>query len=216
MEDVNWLSEVGVPYHVYDKGGKPSEWVRLPNVGREAQTYLHHCMTNYASLSDLVVFCQGDPLRHSQDFFKSVSSLARLDWEGNLSKIPTYLDLCSKFAGHYLKPLDWVEPLFSQFAPRHLDLPMPPGHYYHGSGATFAVKKEAIQARPVSDYVDLEAWVLGNHRGPWLMELIWAYFWAGKSQLVSEAKTMLDMTNQVGGMTVLHPDVQQILKGLSR
>ncbi|XP_022083666.1 uncharacterized protein LOC110975458 isoform X1 [Acanthaster planci] len=65
-EPLDWLK----PYaeqagHVYHKGldkGPPFDmykWEKLPNVGREAHTYLHHIIENYYSLADVTVFLQG-------------------------------------------------------------------------------------------------------------------------------------------------------------
>jgi len=200
-EDVGWLSEVGVPYHVYDKGGGPTEWQALPNVGREAQTYLHHCLTHYHDLTDIVVFSQGDPLDHAPDFLKSVSSLVNLAKKNRLSQITPYLDLCKKYMGHLVRPRGWVRPLFTEFAPRFLGGPMREGYYFHGSGALFAVKKEAILQRSLADYMEAEEWVLKTYRSPWIMELVWAYFFG----LASEPGSLLDKNPLVATMTVNHP-----------
>ena len=44
--------------------------VPLPNVGREADTYLHHILARYDDLADVVVFCQGNPLDHCPQFLE--------------------------------------------------------------------------------------------------------------------------------------------------
>jgi hypothetical protein len=46
---------------------------RLPNVGREADTYLTHIIDRYDELADVTVFAQGDPFPHSPDFLKLLS-----------------------------------------------------------------------------------------------------------------------------------------------
>jgi hypothetical protein len=47
-----------------------SKIISLPNVGREADTYLEHIIQNYDNLADLTIFSQGDPFPHSPDFMK--------------------------------------------------------------------------------------------------------------------------------------------------
>jgi len=72
-EDVSWVEGLGFPAVVYDKSGEsgrpePSSgqvaWEPLPNVGREAHTYLHHIVTRYPDFAEFTVFLQGDPFRH--------------------------------------------------------------------------------------------------------------------------------------------------------
>lgn len=68
-EDVSWLAQ-WLPYvrrvTVYDKGPEPLQpWhpkvqvVRVPNEGREAETYLRHLVERYDDLCGTVVFAQG-------------------------------------------------------------------------------------------------------------------------------------------------------------
>lgn len=72
-EDVSWVEGLGLPAVVYDKSGAPLRpeqaagpvaWTPLPNVGREAHTYLHHIVARYPDFADYMVFLQGDPFRH--------------------------------------------------------------------------------------------------------------------------------------------------------
>lgn len=76
-EDLNWLAECLYPGTVYDKSGGcrslaaalPEVFRRwncepLPNMGREAHTYLTHILRRYDSLPDYTVFLQGDPFPH--------------------------------------------------------------------------------------------------------------------------------------------------------
>jgi hypothetical protein len=50
--------------------------LHLPNIGREAHTYLHHICTRYETLAPLTVFCQGKPFDHAFDFRKTLRELA--------------------------------------------------------------------------------------------------------------------------------------------
>jgi len=72
-EDLSWVRNVprNVTVTVYDKspavaspwpGGHP-----LPNLGREAHTWLHHLVERYDSLADWTIFAQGRPFDHAPD-----------------------------------------------------------------------------------------------------------------------------------------------------
>jgi hypothetical protein len=71
-EDLSWLREIGLPCVVYNKGPElaPStlppgaEVVNLPNVGREAHTYLTHILAHYHELPRHTALLQGNPFTH--------------------------------------------------------------------------------------------------------------------------------------------------------
>ncbi len=65
-EDLRWTRRVppACRVTVYDKGGGGKGPGQLPNVGREAHSYLHHIVTHYDELADVTVFCQGRPFDH--------------------------------------------------------------------------------------------------------------------------------------------------------
>ena len=72
QEDISWMRNVPLTLRlaVYDKSGG-SVWpgsIPLPNIGREAHTYLHHLTERYDSLAEWTVFCQGKPFDHAPDF----------------------------------------------------------------------------------------------------------------------------------------------------
>ena len=94
-ENLNWLGNLptNIQQTVYDKnpstvhaGATP-----LPNVGREAHTYLTHITERYNSLSEWTIFCQGKPFDHAYDFKKrlkawaeSNDSLPNFEWLGHI------------------------------------------------------------------------------------------------------------------------------------
>jgi hypothetical protein len=79
-EDLAWLRRVPrtVRLQVYDKSGAPPApgHRALPNVGREAHTYLHHLVEHYDALPDLLVCVQGHPFDHAPDLHKRLRALA--------------------------------------------------------------------------------------------------------------------------------------------
>lgn len=90
-ENLNWLGNLptGLRLTVYDKSENalaPSSQVfdsasgnrstSLPNIGREAHTYLYHIVNRYDSLTEWTVFCQGKPFDHAYDFKKTLRRFA--------------------------------------------------------------------------------------------------------------------------------------------
>ncbi len=78
-ESLQWLRRVPrtVRVTVYDKGGGAPDALPLPNIGREAHTYLHHLVERYDTLAPWTVFCQGRPFDHVPDFHRRLRRLAR-------------------------------------------------------------------------------------------------------------------------------------------
>ncbi len=71
-EDLSWLRGVGLPATVYNKGPQLDPHALphsaavhpLPNLGREAHTYLTHIIAEYDALPEWTAFLQGDPFAH--------------------------------------------------------------------------------------------------------------------------------------------------------
>ena len=78
-EDLAWLRRVPheVAVTVYDKGSGTPSTIPLPNLGREAHTYLHHLAERHDSLADLTIFVQGHPFDHAPDLHKILRALAK-------------------------------------------------------------------------------------------------------------------------------------------
>ena len=74
LEDLSWLNNIPrqITARIYDK----SPTGDLPNVGREAHTYLHHICENYDALPDLTIFAQGKPFDHAFDFHQTLRAIA--------------------------------------------------------------------------------------------------------------------------------------------
>ena len=75
-EDLDWIKPIASHSYVYHKGTdlqpphlKLLSWNRLPNVGRESHTYLHHIINHYDSLPEVTVFLQADNKHQSCKFF---------------------------------------------------------------------------------------------------------------------------------------------------
>jgi hypothetical protein len=130
-EKIRWVLELpdDVTVVLYNKGPeildqdvieRIDHLIELPNVGREADTYLHHLATYaHGAPDEWTVFCQGDPFPHSPSFIQLLGLRAHwaelqpltagyvedadippsnlrvtqnADWLGN---IPIYTEYCS-------------------------------------------------------------------------------------------------------------------------
>ena len=66
-EDITWANMYSNIISIYDKGSKPifstsslyNNYIKLPNIGREAHSYLYHIVNNYHNLASITVFTQG-------------------------------------------------------------------------------------------------------------------------------------------------------------
>jgi len=157
-ENLNWLRNLpaGVQKTVYTKSPEPltePHTVPLPNIGREAHTYLHHLVSRYDSLAEWTIFCQGKPFDHAYDFKKTLREF-RLEpqefrWLGHL------IDTDDNQGRRLFVPWSKNED------GRSLDLPGfhralfgtdGPDLYTFVLGAQFAVHRTVVQSRPRSFY----------------------------------------------------------------
>lgn len=63
-EDISWLNKPELkvfPKTIYNKGPelKGFKSIQIPNVGREAQTFIYHIIKNYDNLDDITIFLPG-------------------------------------------------------------------------------------------------------------------------------------------------------------
>ncbi len=158
-EDLRWLRRVPRAFrvHLYDKGGDAAGGVTLPNVGREAHTYLHHLVACYETLADLTVFVQGKPFDHVPDLHQRLKA-----WAAGQETVQDFRGLgflvdaddrtgsrlfqaWSKNPGRI--PLDMTGFWTALFD----EQPVPEQFVFFG-GAHFAVTRKVIQERPRAFY----------------------------------------------------------------
>lgn len=192
-----WIGDFWGKVLVYDKlEGKRL----LPNVGREAHTYLHFIITHYDQLPDVTVFFQDDifeHIEHNKDY-KEIVELIRHDthvdfrsfgfYQG-FAEILTFEDyfkyvFFSKTGGPVTSD-NW-EAKYGNFRLRdcRIDydeslrkLSLYPTHFYCTFGAIFAVSKQRILARPRNWYRRLMSLVDWHNSpmGAHFMERVWPY-----------------------------------------
>jgi hypothetical protein len=186
-EDLAWLRRVPAAFRVtvYDKSEDSSAMavaprarvVARPNVGREAETYLHHIVERWDDLADLTVFVQGKPFDHAPDLHKTLRAIA----EGSLT-VADFLWL-----GFVI---DWDDPdggrLFRNWSknPDRHPLPVrdfhralwreePPERFVFYPGANFAVSSRCIRARPRSFYERARQLAVSVENGAHCLERCW-------------------------------------------
>lgn len=156
-EDLSWLRKrpPNLTVTVYDKspdasGGQGA--IPLPNVGREAHTYLHHIVSRYDSLAEWTVFCQGKPFDHAYDFKKTMREYAAdptiigpFRWLGHL--IDTDDDRGERLFRPWSKNEDGRGLDMRSFH-RVLFGTDGPEHYTFVLGAQFAVHHDLIRQQP--------------------------------------------------------------------
>jgi hypothetical protein len=160
QEDLAWLKRVPRDFRVtiYDKN-EGEHWegsIPLPNLGREAHTYLHHIIKRYESLADLTVFCQGKPFDHAYDFRHQLIALAKdpgavtdFRWMGHIMDTDDnrgrrlFVPWSKNEDGRELDIAGAYRALFAEDGPETFTFYL---------GAQFAVTGDLIRRRPRSFY----------------------------------------------------------------
>ena len=164
-EDCAWVSNIPrcIAATIYDKGGDRAHLrstslpsTQLPNIGREAHTYLFHLVERYDSLSPLTVFCQGKPFDHAYDFHASLRGLlTRPQPDGGFQWLGHLIDWddCrgQRLFVPWSKNLDRRELNVRSFH-RLLFGEDGPEFFSFFGGAQFAVTAELVRSRPRSFY----------------------------------------------------------------
>ncbi len=130
--------------------------VTLPNLGREAHTYLHHIVNRYYTLADYTIFCQGKPFDHAYDFHPRLRAIAQelpphkpFDWIGHIIDTDDnqgerlFRSWSKNEDGHSLDIRGFHQALFSTDGP---------AGYTFVLGAQFAIHRDLIWQRPLTFY----------------------------------------------------------------
>ncbi len=158
-ESLNWLRRVPstIQKTVYSKAEIPAEapHLMLPNVGREAHTYLHHLTTRYESLANYTIFCQGKPFDHAYNFHHQLRNLASgelpetsFKWLGHIIDTDTsdgqlYKDWSKNTTGERLDLRLFYQQLLGSPGP---------AQYPFVLGAQFIVRRELALSKPLDFY----------------------------------------------------------------
>lgn len=167
-EDISWIDSIDKQKYkvtIYDKSNNGN----LPNVGREAHSYLHHITTNYDNLADVTVFLQANPFDHvsvsRHDLMSYINTYNYSVTEPffNTRRIHEHTNLCKK-TFHYLFGRGYDNDI------------------YFTDGAQWIVKKENITNKPLSFwfkiYNDVNKIQTTNWEdvvNPWTLEGVWQF-----------------------------------------
>lgn len=166
----NWWEICDVPYVIYNKLDTSNEGIHLPNIGREAHTYLYHIIHNYDKLADINIFTQADPHHpvgtpedRKQTYTEYMNVfLHRIKYENFTDWTPLtdlITQLCyegyDEIAENNNRSYDLhVNTFYKTFfnRTRNFSPAVPVPEYEFAIGAIFAVPKENIIMRPRSFY----------------------------------------------------------------
>ena len=172
-ENLSWVRNLpaGLLTTIYDKSPDGLvEWsaVPLPNIGREAHTYLHHLVSRYDSLTEWTIFCQGKPFDHAYDFKKTLRDMISepSDNRGLEASAKQSQSWDFRWLGHLIDTDDdqghrLFKPWSKNEDGRGLDLrgfhralfgSDGPDQYTFVLGAQFAVHRDVIYRQPISFY----------------------------------------------------------------
>lgn len=156
-EDVSWLKRLsGYRVYVYNKFYK--EGLQLPNIGREAHTYVHHIVENYEKLDTISIFLQGDPFAHGADLF---SKLERINEKTQFVSLGdgtiTWPDAVTDL------PFEW---LFGRRCP---------STFVYRGGALLAIHKDRIRRHKKEFYQKLMEFLKKDELAPWKLERMWGF-----------------------------------------
>lgn len=157
-ENLAWLRRVPPSFRitVYHKGHDASRGEKLPNIGREAHTYMHHIAKQYEELADVTVFVQGHPFDHAPDLHARLLALAKGDedvadfrWFGFVADTDDprgkrlFVPWSKNTAGVELDLEGFHRSLFGSPGP---------GEYRFFVGAQFVVRRETAHLRSATFY----------------------------------------------------------------
>ena len=153
-ENLAWLDKVLDPEQrkmvtIYNKGPEdiPGS-IRLPNVGREAHTYLTHIINNYDTLAEKVVFLQGYPFDHLG--YNETNFQMFLVFNHMTQNVTHYPML---YNGREPRPsIQKTDVCLGEWFEKVLQIEFPKDDFVYYGGACFGVTREKIRARPKEFY----------------------------------------------------------------
>ena len=182
-EDLSWTKSLRRDCRliVYNKDGSGHN--RLPNVGREAHTYLNHLVQRHGDLPDWTFFTQGDPNRHMP--FSLIQGIIN-GFPDTSFRSALYLDKGPMF--FVSEPVRYIEKKAQgddkdngcEEVWRQLFTHEPPADILFAPAAIFAISSARLLSRSPAFYGKAMELAANRPRGPWEFERLWAYLWRDK------------------------------------
>lgn len=177
-ENVDWLQSVKIDKsntRIYNKFYNTEEFT-LPNVGREAHTYLDYILNNYDNLSTYTIFLQGDPFPHNQNIINDINRFLSLDSKPKytfypLAGRPRYEGLHGNVYIEHVNGLPMYYFLDLLFQNHNIT------NIVCNDGAQFIVHKNNILNRPIKFYEFLMKFVSYEQHPieAYIFERLWPY-----------------------------------------
>lgn len=157
--------------------------VSLPNIGREAHTYLSHLIERYDSLAAVTVFCQGHPFDHAPDLHSRLKALAERKETPSPFLWYGFLEDTDDPQGRRLfvpwsKNPERVELSTGSLYELIFGGPSPDLFHFRG-GAQFAVSREGVRSRSLEFYQRALEACLSDALAPHSLERLWDRFFGG-------------------------------------
>lgn len=218
-EDISWLAPIAKHCVIYNKGPHLDtdiafkQIVFLPNVGREAHTYLSHILDRWHDLAPVTVFIQGRitdhiPKQYAQrpsDYVLELVRQAKISKIGvslnadahrkgsmsaapffKMSRLYPYITDTGMVFGEWLLKHVCV-PLLGP----HVGFPLKPIRWY--VGALFAARREALHKTPRAIYDGLlkEVEISVDPEAGYFMERTWHYLVSEVHESRTHSKSIL-------------------------
>lgn len=170
-ENIAWLDAIllsapNTTCTVYNKG-KPLQQndlydlVSIPNIGREAETYLRYIVVNYHQLKDITIFLQGNPFDHM---------VKDADIASFITNRKTGPVLCDTILHERIPPYGLRTSVINALAALDQQLT---DKCVVSIGAQYAIAKKDIQSRSLEFYESLLLKITNNTIDAWGLERIW-------------------------------------------
>ncbi len=168
-ENCTWLASArGWSIRVLRKADAPGPG-ELPNIGREAHSYLSHIVERYDSLADVTAFVQGNPFDHAPHLLNRLAAIDAHTEFCELGNVAVVEDRRGE-PSHPGLDLDAAHrSLFGTPSPEYVAF---------RAGACFAVSRAAIRSRPRAFYRRTLEWCIASPQGAWELERLWPLIFA--------------------------------------
>lgn len=185
-ENLDWVNSFE-SYQIYNKGKKDlaanhdPRTTQLPNVGREAHSYLYHIINNYHNLEDVLIFSQGNFQPHTwhQDVMEFKKRALDIDRHGFSADLGNISGLVGDNSESFSLLSHGGTLYYTGEDGRSKDASIPPYYTlgtwwrkvtdeeYHKSksvfwGATFSVSKDFILKRSLESYMRIFGTLCGH------------------------------------------------------
>lgn len=186
-ENLDWIrisSNPNIKQKIYNKGANDiiEETILLPNIGREAQTWIFHILSNYDNLAEYTIFLQGNPFEHYKnttevllDIPNSLNYLVKIE-EGLYSFSDKILEETLEHSKTYFV---YPDELYKKYFIGEV-----PNNYKFPNGAQYIVHKDNILSKSNSFYEYILKTCEWNDHGPWSIERLWPFIFSTKSSPV--------------------------------